>query len=118
MQQFEDKYIRDYAFDPEILQERKDSIAVHRNQYRRQKRLQQKRRSTKRNHPSLYLRLPQTIRENESENSSYCNNNKLNVVSGSEDTISCCTVLDELEETSELDKEVEEFYYVSPMCVN
>lgn len=115
MLQLEDKYIRDYAFDPEILQERKDSIAVHRNKYRH-KQLQQKRRSSKRNHPSLYLRLPKTIRENESETNN--NRNKLNVVSGSEDTISCCTVLDELEETSELDKEVEDFYYVSPMCAH
>lgn len=113
MLQFEDKYVRDYAFEPEILHERKDSIAVQRHKFHH-KRLQQKRRSY-RNYPSLYLRLPKTIRENESENNN--NHNTLNVVSGNEDTISCCTVLDELEETTELEKGVEEFYYVSVVCV-
>lgn len=114
MLQFEDKYIRDHAFEPEILQERKDSVAVRRNKYHH-RRLQEKRRSIKRNYPSLYLRLPKTIRENESENkNNNYSSNKLNVVSGNEDTISCCTVLDELDLTTELEKGVEEFYYVSP----
>lgn len=113
MLNLEDKYIRDHAFEPEILHERKDSIAVHRNNYRQRfKRLQEKRRSSKKSNSSLYLNIPNTIRENDGDDK---NNNRLSVVTSEndDDTASWRTVLDELDATSELDNEVEEFYYVS-----
>lgn len=89
--QYEDKYIRNYAFDPEFLLERKDSIHVHHDRRRR--------RRHRRHRLNLTLRRKPQQRSIEEEE----NNN--NDDSGS--------TFEDSHDLSPVDKEVQGFYYVS-----
>lgn len=112
--QFDDKYIRDYAFEPEILLERTNSVDFEQAKVNRYPNKAEK---SRRGRISLFIHPPKTIVEiqnedldefGESSNNSHNNNNSNNhQYKGS------YSILNEIQEISEVDKEVDEFYCVS-----
>lgn len=89
---FDDKWIRNHAFEPEILLERADT--VQRDKYHQRRRRQRQKLLLRRQNA---IRIPPISEE------------------GSNDSQS---TFEELEDVSPVEKEVEEFYFVSTAAVN
>lgn len=111
--QYEDKYIRDYAFDPEILVERAETPDLDDDELKKVNK-KYKSEKFKRGRLSLFLRPPpHTIQEEiDDENcDDYSDNGNIN--NNNYDYRGSYSILNEIKEISEVDKEVDEFYCVS-----